>query len=96
MPAGTAAPMLRTGSAGMDGLKREKTARERTPEPKNEKSIANRRQNNKQSPFVSRFPRQITLRDDRGADDSDSVQRSEAQQLQFKENIGIPASAQRE
>ena len=34
MPAGTAAPMSRTGSAGMDGLKRKKTAREGTPEPK--------------------------------------------------------------
>ena len=47
-------------SAGMDGLER-KTAREGTPEPKNEKSIANRRQNNKQSPFVSRFPRHRSL-----------------------------------
>ena len=44
-----------------DGLKRKKTAREGTPEPKNEKSIANRRQNNKQSPFVSRFPRHRSL-----------------------------------
>ena len=35
MPAGTAAPMPRTGSAGMDGLKsNEKTAKEGTPEPK--------------------------------------------------------------
>ena len=40
---------------------REKTAREGTPEPKNEKSIANRRQNNKRSPFVSRFHRYRSL-----------------------------------
>ena len=49
----------RTVQAWMDS--REKTAREGTPEPKNEKSIANRRQNNKQSPFVSRFPRHRSL-----------------------------------
>ena len=48
-----------TVQAWMDS--REKTAREGTPEPKNEKSIANRRQNNKQSPFVSRFHRHRSL-----------------------------------
>ena len=39
---------------------------------------------------------QITQQDDRGADDSDSAQRSEAQQSQFiKETIEIPVSAQK-
>ena len=88
-------------SAGMDGLKR-KTAREGTPEPKNDKSTANCRQtrNNHHSyrghpdtDHPTRWQRH-QAKQHRGADGSDSAQRSEAQQSQFiEETIEISAEA---
>ena len=85
---------------------REKTAREGTPEPKNENSnhCGKLQANNEQSPFVSRSPdtdhstrwQRRQAKQHRGADGSDSAQRSEAQQSQFiKEIIEIPILAQR-
>ena len=83
-------------SASMDGLKRKNS---QGRDPRTQECEEHSQPQAKQQTITIRIEvsqTQITLRDDRGADDSDSVQRSEAQQSQFKENIVIPASAQRE
>ena len=98
-------------SAGMDGLRRKKQPGKGPQNPRTKtattagksgptagkKSIANCRQTTNNHHSYRDSQTQITQQDDRGADDSDSTQRSEAQQSQFiKETIEIPASAQRE
>ena len=98
-------------SAGMDGLKRKNSqgrdprTQERKEQPLRERTdlqLVRRAQPTagKQRTITIRIEvpqTQITQQDERGADDSDSAQRSEAQQSQFiKETIEIPASAQRQ